>query len=181
MKDKDAWGLKESIGAMGVISEYFRYEADGEDFYEAAIFSVSTPGEDSDEVLKISFEKKTQDSTEFLSYLEFYQEGEWVFDMFHTFDEVAEYYLGITFNMYIAVHCLQQTLHLTTAQRDRLDPQHVELMEEACEVLKVDLESAISMLDVMPSLRSSNVPKMIEFVYKKYNLKGIFGEDIFPS
>lgn len=181
MRSDGQWGLKESIGAMGVIAEYFRYETDGEDFHEAAIFSVSTPGPDSDEVLKISFEKKTQDSTEFLSYLEWYQEGKWVFDLFLTFDEVTECYLDITFNMHIAVLCLQQTLRLTTAQRDLLDPQHIELMEEACEVLKVDLESAISMLDVMPSLRSSNVPEMIEFVYKKYNLKGIFGEDIFPN
>jgi hypothetical protein len=181
MRSDGQWGLKESIGAMGVISEYFRYEADGEDFYEAAIFSVSTLGEDSDEVLKISFKKKGKDSKEFLTYLEFYQKGEWVSDVFSPFEEHTEFYLGITFNMFIATFCLSQTLFLVTERRDTLDPQHIELMEEACEVLKVDLESAISMLDVMPSLRSSNVPKMIEKVYKRYQLKGTFGEDVFPN
>jgi hypothetical protein len=181
MRSDGQWGLKESIGAMGVIAEYFRYETDGEDFHEAAIFSVSTPGPDSDEVLKISFEKKTQDSKEFLTYVEFYQDGEWVWKVFPAFDERRDAYSGILFNMYIAVQCLSKTMYLITAQRDRLDPQHVELMEEACEVLKVDLETAISMVDVMPSLKNSYVPDMIESVYKEYKLKGTFGEDIFPN
>lgn len=181
MQSENNWGLKESIEAMGVIADYFRYESGGDGFYEAAIFSVSNPDDEGDEVLKISFEKKTKKSKEFITYLEFYQDGKWVWKEYPAFEEVKDFYAGIAFNMYIAVHCLSKTMYLLTQDRDRLEPKHILLMEEACDVLKVDLETAISMRDSMPSFRNSNIPGIIESVYRQYKLKGTFGEDVFPD
>ena len=175
------WGLKESIEAMGVIADYFRYESDGDGFYEAAVFAVTNPEDEGDEVLKISFEKKAKNSKEFLTYLEYYKDGEWVWKEYPAFPEVKDFYAGIAFNMYLAIHCLSKTMYLLTEDRGHLEPEHILLMEEACDVLKVDLETAISMRDSMPSFKNSNIPQLIENVYRQYKLKGTFGEDVFPD
>lgn len=72
-------------------------------------------------------------------------------------------------------------MYLLTEDRGHLEPEHIVLLEEACDVLKVDLETAIAMRDSMPSFKNSNIPQLIENVYRQYKLKGTFGEDVFPD
>jgi hypothetical protein len=181
MAPTDQWGLKESIDAMGMLADYFRYESEGDDFYEAAIFSVSNRAYEGDEALKISFEKKSKKSGEYITYVEFYQDGKWVWKEYPAFQEVKEFYTGVAFNTYLAVNCLSKTLNLLTEEAGRLAPEHVMYMEDACDDLKVYLETAISMRDSMPSFKNSNIPQLIEDVYRQYKLKGTFGEDVFPD
>lgn len=181
MLSASKWGLKESIDAMGFLADYFRYESDGEDFHEAAIFSVTNPDDQGDEVLKVSFQKKTKNSKEFITYVEFYRDGEWTWKEYPPFPEVSDLYAGIAFNTYLAAVCLSKTMYLLTEDRGHLEPRDVLLMEEACDALKVDLETAISMRDGMPSFKNSNIPEIIESVYRQYKLKGTFGEDVFPD
>jgi hypothetical protein len=181
MKRNDAWGLKESIGAMQLTAKYFRYDSEDEDWYEAATFYVTTPEAEDETVLVINFFKKTKSSKEFEVLMGYFQDDEWVSIEYPPFKEVPELYSGVAFNIYLEGHCLSKMMFLLTEERERLASDHIEAIEEAVDTLKVHIETAISMIDVTPSLKNSNIPGMIEKVYKRYELKGTFGQDIFPN
>jgi hypothetical protein len=181
MKDRHAWGLKESIGAMGLTAKYFQYDSDDEDWYEAATFCVSTPEPHNDTVLVINFFKLTKTSGEFEVVMRYFQDDEWVSIEYSPFKEVPELYSGVAFNVYLQGHCLSKMMFLLTEESERLASDHIEAIEEAVDTLKVYIETAISMIEATPSLKNSNIPGMIEKVYKRYELKGTFGEDVFPN
>jgi hypothetical protein len=173
------FNLEYSVNHMAVAKDYFTYDDDSEDWYEAVTFYVPCPGDDLEEALIINFLKKTQSSKEFEIVMGYHSDGEWVVVEYEPFKEITDFYIGIAFNIYIETHCLSKIMHLTTKERSRLTQEHISVLEEAAEVLKVDIETAIQMLPGTPSLANSNIPKMIENVYKKYELKGMFGQDIF--
>jgi hypothetical protein len=175
----DDWGLVDSIASMSVAKDYFTYASETKSWFEAAIFRVPCPKHEIDKAILISFKKVRRDSTQYEISLGYYPGGKLTRLDFPPFDEVKEWYYGIAFNVYLETHCLSKIMLILHDKDVELLPEHIEVLEEAAETLKVDLETALSMKDSMPSIRNSNIPKMIEVVYRKYNLKGMFGQDVF--
>jgi hypothetical protein len=177
----DEWGLADSIANMAVTKDYFSYSSETENWFEAAIFKVECTGHEFETAMLIHFKKLTPDSTQFEVVLGYYRDGEFTVYNYEPFDEVKDSYIGVAFNIYIETHCLSKILMILNDKEAQLYPEHVKVLEEAVDTLKVDLETALSMKDSIPSFRNSNIPKFIENVYRKFNLKGTFGEDIFPE
>jgi hypothetical protein len=173
------FNLEYSINHMAVAKDYFSYDDDSDQWFEAATFSVPCTGHALTDALIINFFKREPSSTDFQIEMGYYSGGKWVLVEYESFKEITNFYIGVAFNIYIETHCLSKIMYLTTKEREKLAPEHIEALEEAAEVLKVDIETAIQMLPGTPSLLNSNIPKMIENVYKKYQLKGMFGQDIF--
>ena len=175
----DEWGLADSIANMAVAKDYFTYDNDSDSWFEAATFYVTCPGHEIEDALIINFIKMTPESTEFEIAVGYYRGGKYVLYEYEPFDEVKEFYIGVAFNVYIETHCLSKIMMILNDADAQLFPEHIKVLEEAADTLKVDLETALSMKDSMPSFRNSNIPKLIENLYKKHDLKGMFGQEIF--
>jgi hypothetical protein len=171
----DEWGLADSIANMAGAKDYFQYHNESENWFEAATFWVECPGHGN--ALAIWLIKKTPESTEFEFAVGHYRRGKFVLEEFEPFHEV----IGAAFNIFIETLCLATILMILNDKKAKLLPEHVKVLEEAADTLKVDLETALSMKDSIPGFNNSNIPKGIENVYRKYKLKGTLGQDIFPN
>lgn len=175
-------GLEGSIARLGRLpsGRYFTYLAQSSDWFEGVEFAIEAP--EGEEAVSILLYKKFENSKEFHVEMSYYLNGNLSEIKLDQIPEQREYYEGVTFNTFLNYYCLARLLRLKKAGGEHLDEGHVAEIDEAIAELKTVLETSILMRTglEMSGFNRSGLPEMIEQLYKAYELKGVFGEEIFP-
>jgi hypothetical protein len=182
-KGSKVFGLRESIAALGKgpSAKYFTYLPQSEEWFEGVEFAIGSSVDDSEPVISLLFSKQEADSPKFDVEMSYFINGEYAATDLQPFSERKDLYEGVAFNVFLQYLSLKWTLFLLDEAREQFDPADLGEIDQAVVDLKIVLENAILMISGLPSLKNTNIPDLIEALYKKHNLKGTFGEEVFPG